>query len=139
MEKIRITFPNGDTVHAALTGTPFRQEWPMPAVEKLICSHALSSGCLIGAFGRPSQEPVKDTAGEKEPAAGQLQRGDILFGGGAWWLCYGKCTVPDSIAPVVGSVVEADLEKYEAACREIWIQYYHHRTMSVIEIAREEG
>lgn len=149
MKKIKLTFPNGAEVKAALLE---EQEpelceslWDFAGEEQsLICHNTLSTGFSFPAFPRPSRSPnteshLANPIGRHKVGYTSLRAGDLLWSVSKLYVVYGFCTEPSMAGAVTAKVDETDMDVFLKACQDVWHHTYYFHKLAVLRVKREEG
>lgn len=146
MKEIKITFPNGAVVSAAVLeeSEPELTEnmWDFfDRPKKLICHNTLSTGDSFAAFPRPPKSPVRaghlgKTIGNQRIHYTELTAGDLLWSGTKLYVCYGQCTEPGLIGAVVARIKPEDMQPYVRACGDVRSHTYIYHRLAVITVER---
>ena len=149
-KKIRISFPNGTVVKAALWEEQepelTKSLWEFAENHKfpLVCHSTLSTGGSFPAFIRPSRSPnttshLANPVGRHKIGYTSLKAGDLLWSGTKLYVVYGFCTEPSIAGAVTARVDDEDMAKYIEACIDVWNHTYYYHKLATIDVKREEA
>lgn len=146
MKEIKITFPTGELIRAAVQeqAEPELSEslWAFfDTPKQLICHNTLSTGDSFASFPRPPRSPVRaghlgKTIGRNRIHYTELKPGNLIWSGTKLYVCYGRCTEPGLIGAIVAQVRPEDLPAFVKACTEVRNYTYLYHKMAVITVER---
>lgn len=149
MKKIKLIFPNGAEVKAALweKEEPELCEslWDFAKEEQsLICHNTLSTGFSFPAFRRPSRSPnteshLANPIGRNKVGYTKLKAGNLLWSGTKLYVVYGFCTEPSIAGAITAQVDEEDMETFIKAGEDVWNHTYFFHKLAVLKVKREEN
>lgn len=152
MKTIQINFPESDvtvTANLLVEREPELCQQLWDAIEtpsRMVCHHTISTGDVFVAFPRPPKEPPV-TGTQAKPVGrhtdflwSDLQPGDIFWRGWNCGVAYGPCTEPMNPGGCLAAqVILEDMDRFVAACKNVWYTiYFHHQTPSIV-ISRKEN
>lgn len=150
MREINVYFPESDiTVTASLYEEQepelCKQVWEyVKEPVRMACHHTMSTGDVFVAFPRPPKHPPvtgtqANPIGRVETLWSEMEVGEIFWRGWNCGICYGKCTEPlNPGGSVVAKVNEEDIDKFVAACKEVWNCSYFKHCISSVVLSRKE-
>jgi len=149
MKKIKLIFPNGTEIKAALLEDRepelCQSLWEFAKEEQtLICHNTLSTGFSFAAFRRPSRSPnteshLANPIGRCKIGYTSLQKGNLLWSVTKLYVVYGPCTEPSVAGAVTAQVEEGDMDAFMRACEDVWHHTYYFHKLAVLKVRRENG
>ena len=150
MKKIEVYFPQSDI---SVTADLLEEREPelccqlWDAVKEpslMACHHTMSTGDVFVAFPCPPEHPPQigtqaNPVGRYGVLWSELEAGQLFWRGWNMGVAYGKCTEPlNPGGSVVAQVIEADMDDFIKACKEVWNCSYIKHCISTISIKRKD-